>query len=358
MAKVLILTDYKNEFLISIEDLVHYTAMNAVKVSDLLRSYGHSVELLRFSELDLEKRYDDHFILYQTSEDIGAFYKSYIEDIALWLELKGAVLLPSFKYLRAHHNKNFMELLRYDFKDGALKNIKSRPFGTLEDAMAHELGYPVVIKSAEGSGSRGVLLAVNKNDYIRKVKKLSGVFLVNTFKSVKDFILYRIYLGLFNRAQAMYNWHTFYRKKFIVQNFVEGLDGDYKVLRFGEKFYTLYRKNRKNDFRASGSGNLCAANDDEVPGLLDFAEKASKEIDFPICGMDIGFDGKFYYLLEFQCIHIGPYALQCAESWYERVQGEWRKFFGRSNLEEEYCRVINDYVGTLVKIKKEDCYAK
>ena len=40
-----------------------------------------------------------------------------------------------------------------------------------------------------------------------------------------------------------------YRKKFIVQNFIEDLSNDWKILVFGKKYYILCRETRKNDFR-------------------------------------------------------------------------------------------------------------
>jgi len=45
-----------------------------------------------------------------------------------------------------------------------------------------------------------------------------------------------------------------HRSKFIVQEFIPDLSNDWKVLVFWDKYYVLRRKNRPNDFRASGSG--------------------------------------------------------------------------------------------------------
>jgi len=283
--------------------------------------------------------------LYQTSEDIGGFYRDYIEDIAYYLQMKGAILLPKFDYLLAHHNKNFMELLRNSFHDPSLKTIRSNIYGTADEAIKQIQHYPVVLKSAEGSGSYYVYLAKNKKELEKYVKKLSGVFIVNDLFSLKEYIIYIICLKLFNKVQTRHRKYPFYRKKFLIQNYIAGLQGDYKVLYFGGKYYAMYRKNREGDFRASGSGNFVyEISDRENLGLLDFARKLSQEIDFPIIGMDIGFDGQSYHLFEFQCIHIGPIALQASQYWHEYVDGRWVKFAGSSNLEQEFCRSINEYV--------------
>ncbi len=348
MGRFLILVDYKSRFLTSIENLNDYTSMDVGKIMTRLQEYGHSVEIVKYSELNLSREYKGCYCLYQSSEDIGGFYKDYIEDIVYFLQMKGAVLLPKFDFLLAHHNKNFMELLRDSFKDPRFKTIKSNIFGTGGEALSRIAQYPVVLKSAEGSGSYYVYLAKNKSELEKKVRKLSGVFLVNDLVSLIEFIIYSVCLKLFNKVQTRYRKYPFYRKKFLIQNFIEGLQGDYKVLYFGGKFYTMYRQNRERDFRASGSGKfILEINAYENQGLLEFARKLTEEIDFPIIGMDIGFDGTNYHLFEFQCVHIGPIALQASQYWHEYIDGKWVKYTGPSNLEEEFCRSINDYVQNL-----------
>jgi hypothetical protein len=136
-----------------------------------------------------------------------------------------------------------------------------------------------------------------------------------------------------------------------VQTFINGLNGDYKILAFGKKFYTLYRKNRANDFRASGSGLLYEVKDEEQIGLLDFARKLTCEIDYPILGLDVGFDGEKYHLIEFQMIHLGPYTLQVSTYWHEYIEGKWIKFTGKSNLEEEFSRAIMEYINSTLELQ-------
>lgn len=75
------------------------------------------------------------------------------------------------------------------------------------------------------------------------------------------------------------------------------------MLVFGEKYYILRRKVRKNDFRASGSGKR------EFPEyltdvecqVLDLAYKAFCEIDTPLLSIDIAHDGEKCHMIEFQC---------------------------------------------------------
>ena len=77
---------------------------------------------------------------------------------------------------------------------------------------------------------------------------------------------------------------------------------------------------------------------------MNFAKKLAGEIDFPIIGMDVGFDGKEYHLFEFQVMHMGTYPLHYSKFWHEFHDGKWIRYEGESDLEEEFSRSINDYI--------------
>jgi hypothetical protein len=76
---------------------------------------------------------------------------------------------------------------------------------------------------------------------------------------------------------------------------------------------------------------------------LEFSKRITCELDFPIFGIDVGFDGKGYHLLEFQMIHLGPYTLQSSLFWHEYHDGKWIKYEGVSDLEEVFSEAIIDY---------------
>lgn len=349
MKKLLVLTDEDSDFLVSKADLRNFTSMDVQKISNWFKDRDYDVRVCKFSELDLNVSYRDHLILYQTSEAPGAFYKRYIEDIVFFLEKQGAVLMPCHEYLKAHHDKVFMELMRMRFDDELLKTMKSKCYGSWVDALAYTGTFPVVIKQASGSAGAGVFLAHNTKEYEKYVKKAGHVLIaagltvmVETFfKNLVKKGIKLIYPS--RKGYVQYNTSPV-SNALVVQNFVPGLSGDYKVLFFGGKFYCMYRKNRRNDFRASGSGQFFEVPDEERAGLLDFARRLTLEIDFPIIGMDIGFDGKSYHLIEFQMIHIGTSALQRSGFWHEYHEGRWIKTEGVSNLEEEFSRSIDSFI--------------
>lgn len=326
--KLMILTDNNGKFLISIQNLKNYTTMNISRIKKYFENKGYIVCIKSFSELDFCDNYRNVYILYETSEKKGGFYKRYIEDIIYFLEKQGAILLPKYEYLKAHHNKVYMELLRISFSDGALNTINSKCYGSAIEAIGatrkYTIKYPIVIKRAAGAGGKGVYCANNYKEYKKYIYRASNVIISQSLGSllieeIKNKVRY--FLSNFKMRYKVTN-REFANEPFVIQTFIEGLRGDYKVLFYGNKYYTLYRINRKNDFRASGSGLFREVPEHEHKEILEFARKLTMEIEFPIIGMDIGYDGKNYHLIEFQMIHIGPYALQASNYWHEYIDGK------------------------------------
>ena len=349
MKRLIILTDEESKFLISIADLRNYTSMDIEKIKTYFLAKDYNVSVYKFSEFDWSEDYHGVYILYQTSETPGTFYKRYIENLIYFLEKQGAIVMPNHELLKAHHDKIFMELLRSKFVDKSLKTIKSICYGSWIDAQNYNSHFPVVIKQISNSSGDGVYLAKNRKEYHKKIKTAGSILIAPNLmdlnidyfkKAVKKLIKY-----FFPSKSKYVQYNTApVSTSIVVQTFIEGLKGDYKVLIFGRKYYILYRKNRDNDFRASGSGRFYEVPEKEHEGLLTFAKKITTEIDFPIFGMDIGFDGKEYHLFEFQMIHLGPYTLQSSKFWHEFHDGKWIKYEGISDLEEEFSQAINDYI--------------
>jgi len=341
-----ILTDGEGDFLISMEDLIHFTSMDVPRLKSLFEQNGFMVHIRKFAELDLSLNFNGKYILYQTSEKRGPFYKHYIEDMIYFLERQGAILLPCFEHLKAHHNKCYMELMRNEFKNPELKSLRSQCFGSAEEAVAGmPAQFPVVLKQIAGSGSEGVYLARNAEEYRRYAQAISHMAMGPSWCAVaREGFKQAVRTGLAPLLRKYRKTDPPVRQPVVVQEFIPGLAGDYKVVFFGGKYFILYRKNRDNDFRASGGDKLFVVPEEQRAGLLDFARKVVEEIDFPLIGLDIGFDGTHYHLFEFQMIHLGPYTLQAAEFWHECIDGKWVQFDGKSNLEDEFCRSLCAYI--------------
>jgi len=352
MKQIIILTDELDAFLVSKADFRNFTSMDVLKISKWFRERDYDVRVCKFSELDLSVNYQDFYFLYQTSEAPGAFYKRYVEDLVYFLEKQGAVMMPCHEYLKAHHNKVFMEFMRMRFDDDALKTIKSTCYGSWVDALTYDKGFPAVIKHASSSAGAGVYLAHNRKEYKKYIEKAGRTIIASGLRdlvitSFKNLVKKTIKFLYPSRKGYVQLDTSPVSSALVVQNFIPGLSGDYKVLYFGGRFYCMYRKNRRNDFRASGSGMFFQVPDNELEGVLDFARKLTLEIDFPIIGMDIGFDGKSYHLIEFQMIDIGTSALQRSKFWHEYQSGKWVKFEGNSCLEEEFSRSFDFFINRL-----------
>jgi len=240
-------------------------------------------------------------------------------------------------------------LLRLSFRDNSLKTIKSTCYGSWMEAKKHKPEFPVVIKQSTGSGGDGISLARNEKEYRRKVRKagsiliaagLTGVF-VDFSKNITKKIIK--FIQPEKSKYVTYNT-TPVSSPLVIQEFIPGLGGDYKVLVFGRKFYCMYRKNRNHDFRASGSGKFFDVPEEDHEGILSFAHRLTQEVDFPVLGMDIGFDGNKYHLIEFQMIHLGPSALQRSKFWHEYHDGKWVRYEGTSILEDEFATAIDGYI--------------
>ena len=104
-----------------------------------------------------------------------------------------------------------------------------------------------------------------------------------------------------------YRRESCYQGRFIAQPFISGLDGDWKVLVYGDQYYVLKRHVRPGDFRASGSGmDYRAGLDSGIPDeVLSFVEKVYHLLDIPHLSADVAFDGKRPYLIEFQAVYFG-----------------------------------------------------
>jgi glutathione synthase/RimK-type ligase-like ATP-grasp enzyme len=349
MKRIILLTDEESNFLVSKADFRNFTSMDIEKIKTYFLAKNYNVDVYKFSELDLRQDYNGVYILYQTSEAPGSFYKRYIEDVVYFLERQGAVMLPKYEQLKAHHNKLYMEFLRSHFNDKSLRTIKSKCYGSWVDALSYDSDFPVVIKQISSSGGAGVFLARNRLEYCKLIRKAGKIIVVQNLKGLvvnffKDVVKKLIKYFFPSKSKYVQFKTEPLSTAMVVQQFIEGLNGDYKVLIYGRKYYTLYRKNRVNDFRASGSGRFYEVPEEEHEGLLNYARKITSEIDFPIFGLDIGFDGKDYHLLEYQMIHLGPFSLQISKFWHEFEDGKLIRHVGESDLEEEFSRSIIDYI--------------
>lgn len=337
--KIVVIVDYRGAFYSTVGSQRTLCSMSVNKISDIFSRLGFDVDILKFTDVDPCADWLGVPVLYTSSEDIGLLYKGYIEDVVLSLEASGALLLPGYRYLRAHHNKLMMELLRYKLFPLEAKRLNTNFFGTFEDLNSAILSpkWPKVLKSAYGAGSKQVVMAKNRVELIKLARKLSRSWIVaDLLREFRSRILWR---GYFPKSIN--------RNKFIVQDLVENLGGDFKVLRYGKRFYVLSRRNRKNDFRASGSGNFSfnIPSSVDLNRLLDYSKNVADILGTPLCSLDVAFDGRDFHLIEFQCINFGTLTAEASPNFYIKNGKLWDAVSEECDLEFVFCDAIADFIG-------------
>jgi len=353
---MLILTDYTGRFATKMAGTLenHYGvfSMDTEKMCAWFNCNGYHCEINAFSELDMTHSWRGWYVLYASSEDRGKFYKQYIEDVLLRLDLDGAILLPSYRYARAHTNKSLQEMLRCSFENSELHEPHAYAFGHFDELRKYndEAGYPCIVKCSSGSGSSGVVLCNTHDELLKTAKRLMGIqysdFSTPLLQHAKLFI-WRAVKIVMNHTQKQPLSSRLMTNKIIIQQFIKGLTGDYKVLVFGDKYYVLRRANRSNDFRASGSGDFAYPKDIEsIAPVLELARQAAAEIHQPVMSLDIGMveETKKCYLLEYQCVYFGPLTLQYSDHYYVYKNHTWNVINGNSDLEDEYCVAVSRFV--------------
>jgi hypothetical protein len=337
MNKINILLDYKNRFESKYSAIPYRSGFNLDLLSECFKKMEVTVSYFNYPDLDFRnKDYHSEVFLYCSSEDKDGFYKSYIEDLVFGLKMSGAIIIPDYIYLKAHNNKIFMEIIRDILLNQNTKTIESKYFGTIEELKKYNNYYNLgdyVVKPALGSMSKGVSQGKDFNETLLKSKNVSksplhsGEFI--------DFLRKYKYSGYIRDSR--------FRRKFLIQNKIRNLNGDWKVLVFWDKYYALKRKNRPNDFRASGSGQLSYCR--ELPdGLLSYAEQVYQNLNVPNLSIDIGFDGENFFLLEFQAFYFGTYTLEKSDFYFKNSESGWVICEGTSVIEEEYARSVCLYI--------------
>ncbi len=334
--EILLHVDYRDQFYFSTR--YRGASVDVEKLKNYLFDRDFNLIKKHFHEIDLRQNtYKDSWILYQSSEDPGLLYKDYIEDILLGLKTQGANLIPDFKYFRAHHNKVFMEILRDMSGMQEMQKIKSKMFGTYEENIESrylENNDSFVVKPGSGTRSQGVNLLRSIADKKRIPYKITRSFTSDNLKLFLSKI----------RTGKPFTPISNNRKKFVVQNFISGLNGDYRVLIYGKKYYVVYRKNRVNDFTASGSGKL----DFNVVlpnGLLEFSKKIYQKLDTPYVSLDVGHKDGNFYLFEFQCLCLGQYTLEKSKFCYREFEdNKWKKVQELPNLEREIAETVSVFI--------------
>lgn len=334
--RIYLVSDYKGHFGSKYNDFPYRSGFDQQILCQLFKKDNFDAIFINPSDPQIKGiNFTQEIVLYTSQEDKDLHFKSFLEDFINYVSLKGAKVIPSLQLFRAHENKVFFEMLRDTMDNPVVKNINSDWYGTYEDFVARsaEYIYPIVIKSFNGSMSRGVKLAKNQKEALRAVYEISR----------SDDLNLRTRDGFRFIRHSGYIKESWNRKKFLVQEFIPGLSFDYKVLIYGSKYYVIKRDVKPGDFRASGMGRLSFVSD--IPdGLLDFSEACFAAFKAPHASFDIACSGHRFYLLEAQFVYFGTYTIECSNFYFVRGNDKWEKIETGSVLEEEYVNSIIQFI--------------
>jgi len=337
--KLIILVDYRGQFWLK---TTHKEAnFDLPLLKEAFERLDYKVTIQQFSEIDFKNvSYKGYYIFYQSSEDPDLFYKSFIEDILLGLHLQGAFLIPSFEYFKAHHNKVFMEILRDIMGFDKMHTLKAWYFGAYEEFKNNphlDAKKKYVFKLASGAQSKNVKLLNSRRKFYSIPRQMSRSF--NFYYWMVDKIK-----PYWTQRYPVYVPKSHHRRKFILQEYLEGLSGDFKILVFPTKIFALSRKIKPGDFRASGSGRFEFIKD--VPQyILDFANQVYKAFNVPYIGLDVADYKGSPQLIEFQFTHFGTYTAEKAPfNFTKGVNGKWIAHEAKIVLEEEIASAIDFYL--------------
>lgn len=260
-------------------------------------------------------------------------YKDSINDTLLFIKSCGGKLIPDYEHFVAHENKFFQVL---ESKRLGLEMPKTTLINTTDhlQSLLSDLNYPQIAKLSSGYGSSTVRMVETAEEASKFVK----ASFTDTVPPRKNFIKRREEI---KRFQGKYPLKT---GKVLFQEFLSGADHDWKVLVFGEKLFALKRFFRKDDFRASGSGNF-DFNEKPDEKLLQFAYETSKKIDTPFVSLDIIKTQAGYSLLEYQCVHFGLMTAMNSIQHFEYIKDKgFEHKLGQVNIDEIIANSFMDYI--------------
>ena len=289
------------------------------------RDGGFKTETRTFDEIaNSERDIRGRVVIYTFSQKYHV--RQYVKDVVFALSKKNRVI-PSYDMLKCHEDKGYQELFK---KEAGIGSLKAFYFSDPAAVREHSVAWPVVLKSVEGSNGKRVWLARNMGELEKLLKRhfvsvpaMDRLDLLRRryFRAKKSYREYPDYTNEKDLAQYA-EYVTDYRP-FVIQEYVPGLEHDYRVLVLHDRLYVTKRHVRDNDFRASGAKKFDFDFEPDA-ALLDFADEIFRKISQPVISLDICEKNGSYYLLEFQALHFGINVFVKSKGCYSRSGGEWR----------------------------------
>ncbi len=222
------------------------------------------------------------------------------------LEFTGIKVFPNFK-TSWHFDDKLAQ--KYLLESLEVPFIKSYVFYTKQSAenWLRETTFPKVFKLRGGAGSMNVYLAKNKNQAISLVNKAFGKGFdslnwkhrfneeIRKFKISKEsiknllgliFILFKKYPNDYSKFSANEKGYAYF------QDFMPDNKFDIRVIVIDDKAFAIKRMNRKDDFRASGSGTIIYNKEEINEKCIEIAFEVNEKIQSQCIAYDFVFDSE------------------------------------------------------------------
>ena len=301
-----------------------WQSLDVNKVSSLLNFDSEIITINDLMHIDFDKT---DIVFYTSSDEENI--RLYLRDVMYFINKKCRII-PSYDILMSHENKGFQELYRTELGFG---DLKGNYFFDIDDS---NLPLPKVLKTVSGAGSSGVFLVKNEKDLLDIKKKHFNV------SNKRKVIKFQRKIRLQAEEFLIYNYRHKGFNRFVEQDFIPNLANDFKILVFGDRYYSLKRNIKEGDFRASGSGLFEHIKPPKE--TLDYAKSIFDKISNPYASLDIAQSSDGCHLIEFQGTNFSPGTLLKAPSRYVCINGEWVKEKNNQDLEENFAYALNFFI--------------
>ena len=221
------------------------------------------------------------------------------------------------KYLLESIDAPLVESYVFYDKNEAFQNLK-------------DVSFPIVTKLKRGAGATNVQLLTNMSETVAFVNKMfseglnssSGVLgnfdqKLRLAKKIKSpFKLIKKVFGYLKKYYKEANYNINEKGYFYYQKFLENNNFDIRVIVIGDKAFAIKRMNRKDDFRASGSGIIVYDHSQIDERCVLEAFNTNKKLNLQCTAYDFVFDENNAPLI----VEIGfGFAVKA----YDRCPGYW-----------------------------------
>lgn len=337
--KIYLLTSYQRFFGQSRKPWV---PLDTDKIVAGLRRYGYEVIELEYHQAARIAHTIRNSIVFYSFSQIGNI-RSYLKDLIQILSLNGNLILPSSELLLCHENKGYQELYKQRL---GITDPRGLYLSSLEALEQYQLNYPLVLKTVEGSNANGVHLVQSEAELRKRVSQMEGrlslldridLFRRKYLRAKRSIPGWENYRPDTDRIQ--YERHISPNLRFVLQEFIPGLDCDYRVIVLWDKFYVSRRLTRKGDWRASGTKLFTY---DEKPNetVLNFAKEFFGKVGAPVLAMDLGVSEGRIHLFEFQASHFGISPIKLGPGFFSSEEAKWIFHPQKEDYESDLARGV------------------